>query len=68
MPQLSDDAGSGDRERREAMEQAVAAGFTDMSRAMETAFVGYAQLLRRSMAMHETAATTASGKREGTNG
>ncbi|MFK7791454.1 MAG: hypothetical protein AB8B88_02170 [Devosiaceae bacterium] len=56
-------AGSG-----EELEQAVASGFTDMSRAMETAFVGYAQLLRRSMAMHESAARSDGKTREGTNG
>ncbi len=54
------------------MEQAVATGFTDMSRAMETAFVGYAQLLQRSMSLHEksarTGAATPSENREGTNG
>ena len=47
------------------LEKAVSGGFSEMSRAMETAFIGYAQLLRRSMAVHENATNA---QREGTNG
>lgn len=50
------------------LEKAVSGGFTDMSRAMETAFVGYAQLLNRSMAVHEKAVKVRTSSREGTNG
>lgn len=50
------------------LEKAVSGGFTDMSRAMETAFVGYAQLLNRSMAVHEKAVKARTSSREGTNG
>lgn len=50
------------------LEKAVSGGFSEMSRAMETAFIGYAQLLRRSMAVHENATSAQSAQREGTNG
>lgn len=52
------------KEMNSNLESAVSGGFSDMSRAMETAFVGYAQLLRRSMAVHENVVK----QREGTNG
>lgn len=50
------------------LEHAVSGGFSEMSRAMETAFVGYAQLLNRSMAVHEKASSAQASSREGTNG
>lgn len=50
------------------LEKAVSGGFSEMSRAMETAFIGYAQLLRRSMAVHENATNAQASSREGTNG
>lgn len=62
------------KEMNESLEKAMSGGLSDMSQAMETAFVGYAQLLRQSMAMHEKATTnTHTGPspnqpREGTNG
>jgi hypothetical protein len=50
------------------LETAVSNGFSDMSRAMETAFIGYAQLLHRSMAVRENTAGEQAAMREGTNG
>lgn len=59
----------GEQASEEGLEQAVSAGFSDMSRAMESAFIGYAQLLHRSMAMHDKSASSPEvGAREGTNG
>lgn len=56
------------KEMNANLEKVMSGGFTEMSHAMETAFLGYAQLLRRSMAVHEKAADMASSSREGTNG
>lgn len=50
---------------------AVSGGMAGVSQAMETAFIGYAQLLRRSMELHERAARTAGrpdASAEGTHG
>jgi hypothetical protein len=43
------------RDMNEGLEKALSSGLTEMSRAMETAFVGYAHLLSRSMALHQKA-------------
>ncbi|MEM6382192.1 MAG: hypothetical protein AAF739_05915 [Pseudomonadota bacterium] len=40
----------------ETLEVAMAGGMSDMSQAIETAFVGYAELLRQSMALYRTQA------------
>ncbi|MBV6658805.1 MAG: hypothetical protein KI785_13665 [Devosiaceae bacterium] len=57
----------------ENLEKAMAGGMTDMSQAIETSFIGYAQLLRQSMAMHNKRAATGDepsldARIEGTNG